>query len=330
MENNIFKNSKVLVAGGTGMIGKQLVKLLLDRGASVRIASLDDPKRADEKTEFIRVDLRSLDNCMSACVGMDYVFNLLCIKGSPAATSKKPASFFVPMIMFNTNLAEAARVAGVKWYMYTSTVGVYPPAQIFHEDSVWKGFPSENDKYAGWAKRMGELQLEAYKIEYNFNNFSIVRPANVYGPYDNFNPKNSMVIPSLIKRAIDGENPFVVWGDGTPIRDFINSRDVARGMLYVVENKITEPVNLGSGSGISIKNLVGIIVNNLENKPEVVWDASKPNGDAIRKMNVERITKYGFKTEVPFEQGIKEAMQWYKENKNNLEIGYNIFNENSK
>ncbi len=323
----MFQNKHVLVAGGTGMIGIQLVKLLLSAGAKVRIASLDNPSRAPEGTEFVRVDLTDLKNTIQVCEGMDIIFNLTAIKGSPAATTTKPASFFVPMILCNTNLAEAARRANAQWYLYTSTVGVYPPAQIFHEDDIWKGFPSEHDKFPGWAKRMGELQLEAYRIEYGLNNFSIIRPANVYGPYDNFNPKNAMVIPSLVQRAVSGENPFVVWGDGSPIRDFIHSRDVARGMLFAVENKITQPVNLGSGEGICIKDLVEIILSNLPNKPQIVWDTSKPNGDAIRRMDITRITELGFKNEVSLEEGIRETIAWYKENKTNLDIGYNIFDE---
>lgn len=322
---NTFKNSKVLVAGGTGMIGIQLVKQLVELGARVRIVSLDDPKRAHPEAEFLRIDLRSFENCQKVCDGMEYVFNLLCVKGSPAVTTKKPASFFVPMLMFNTNLAEAARQTGVKWYLYTSTVGVYPPAEIFHEDDVWKGFPSENDKYAGWAKRMGELQLEAYRIEYNFNSFSIVRPANVYGPHDNFNPNNSMVIPSLIRRACDGEDPLVVWGDGTPIRDFIHAKDAARAMLFAVENKISEPINVGHGKGTSIKELVDMITSNLDKKPKIVWDETLPKGDAKRILDTTKITHYGFKNEIPLKRGIKEVMEWYQKNKNNLEMGYNAF-----
>ena len=165
---------------------------------------------------------------------MDIVFNLAGVKGSPAMANERPASFLVPTITFSYNMMEAARREGVERYLYTSSIGVYAPAEYFREDDVWKTFPSPHDRFAGWAKRMGELQAEAYKIEYGWDKISIVRPANVYGPYDNFDPANAMVIPSLIYRALDGEAPLTVWGDGTPIRDFIHARDVARGMMLMV------------------------------------------------------------------------------------------------
>lgn len=242
---SLFRDANVLVTGGTGMIGRCLVESLVSLGAKVRIASLDDPSRAHPGAVFRRADLTRIEECLEACAGMEFVFHLAGIKGSPLMTAKKPASFFVPTILFNTNMMEAARRSGVRRYLYTSTVGVYAPAEIFREDDVWKTFPSDNDKFAGWAKRMGELQAEAYRIEHGWNGVSIVRPANVYGRYDNFDPANAMVIPSLIRRALDGEDPFVVWGDGSPVRDFIHASDVAAGMQFVVEKCFLQPVNLG-------------------------------------------------------------------------------------
>lgn len=320
-----FKGKNVLVTGGTGLIGRALVDLLIDQGAVVRIASLDDPSRAHPQAEFIRVNLMYLDSCLKACQGMEFVFHLAGIKGSPAMTSKKPASFFVPTISFNTNMMEAAYQSGVKGYLFTSTVGVYAPAELMKEDDVWSTFPSPHDKFAGWAKRMGELQAEAYKIQYGWNNISIVRPANVYGPYDNFDPNNAMVIPSLIKRAMDGENPLTVWGDGSAIRDFIHAKDVARGMVMAAEKGINEPINLGSGTGVSIKRIVDIIISHLDNKPTVVWDTSKPSGDKIRLMDISRAQKYGFNPSISIEQGIGEVMDWYRSNKDIVDKRYNVF-----
>ncbi len=326
---NIYKDKKILVTGGTGLIGRPLVEMLIEAGAKVRIASLDDPSRAHPEAEFKRVDLTKFDNCLEVCEGMDYVFNLVGIKGSPAMAAKKPASFFVPTILFDTNMMEAARRCKVERYLFTSSVGVYSPAEIFYEDDVWKTFPSENDRFAGWAKRMGELQAQAYKIEYGWDKISIVRPANVYGPYDNFDPANAMVIPSLIKRALDGENPFTVWGDGSAIRDFINAKDVARGMMLVVEKGITEPVNLGSGEGVSIKKIVEIITDNMETKPEVVWDISKPSGDKKRLLDMSRAkTLLGFEPKISIEEGIREVMDWYLKNKDIADKRYNVFTEN--
>lgn len=323
----MFKDKKILVTGGTGLIGRPLVELLIEQGAKVRIASLDDPSRAHPKAEFQRVNLMNFNNCLEVCGDMDYVFNLVGIKGSPAMTSKKPASFFVPTIIFSINMMEAARQCDVKGYLFTSSIGVYAPAEIFYEDDVWKTFPSPNDKFAGWAKRMGELQAEAYQIEYNWNNVNIVRPANVYGSYDNFDPNNAMVIPSLIKRALDGENPLTVWGDGSPVRDFIHAKDVARGMMLVMEKNPGKPVNLGSGVGVTIREIVDVIVKNMDTKPEVIWDITKPAGDKKRLMDISRAKSLEFSPTVSIEEGIYETMEWYKKNKEKVNNRYNVFTE---
>jgi len=327
---HFYGGKNVLVTGGTGMIGKPLVEMLIEAGSLVKVASLDDPSRAHPKAEFLRMDLTDINNCMQACRNVDYVFHLAGIKGSPKMTKERPASFFVPTILFNTNMMEAARRSGVKNFLYTSTIGVYAPAEVFYEDDVWKSFPSENDRFAGWAKRMGELQAEAYKIEYGWDKISIVRPANVYGPYDNFDPENAMVIPSLIARAQSGENPLVVWGDGTPIRDFIHARDVARGMMIVMKSGETRPVNLGSGKGYSIKEIAKIIKKNTPGKLKVVWDSSKPAGDRKRLMDVSRASEIGFRPEISLEEGIADTMKWYKDNRSLVSKRYNVFtNEKS-
>ena len=306
-----------------------MVKMLIEVGGKVTVASLDDRSRAHPEAKFLKLDLTDINNCLKAVRGMDYVFHLAGIKGSPKMTKERPASFFVPTILFNTNMMEAARRAGVKHYLYTSTIGVYAPAQVFYEDDVWKTFPSENDKFAGWAKRMGELQAQAYRIEYGWDKVSIVRPANVYGPYDNFDPENAMVIPSLIARALGGENPLVVWGDGTPIRDFIHARDVACGMMLAVQKEVNVPVNLGSGTGVTIKQIAETIARFVPGGPiKIVWDKKKPMGDKKRLMDITRAKKLlEFKPIVSLEQGIKETIEWYLKNKVLLDKRYNVFYE---
>lgn len=325
---SFYKNKKVLVTGGTGLIGRPLVEMLVADGAIVTVVSLDDPSRAPKGVTFRQADLREFSNCVEICKNQEIVFQLAGVKGSPAMTAKRPASFFVPTITFSINMMEAARRSGVERFLFTSSVGVYAPAEVFYEDDVWKTFPSPNDRFAGWAKRMGELQAEAYKIEYNWDKISIVRPANVYGPYDNFDPSNAMVIPSLIKRAMDGENPLTVWGDGSPIRDFIHAQDVARGMMLAVEKGINEPINLGSGTGVTIKQIAEIVAQNVPGNPvELVWDTTKPKGDAKRLMDISRANSYGFKPQVSIEQGIKETIEWYLKNKYSANNRYNAFTE---
>jgi len=320
-----YKDKKVLVTGGTGMIGRQLVDILIEQGAGVRIASLDCPERAHPKAEFRRVDLTRLDNCLDVCKGIDFVFHLAGVKGSPAVVMKRPATMFYAFISFNTNMMEAARRCRVERYLYTSTIGVYSPAEVFHEEDVWKTFPSEKDRIGGWAKRMGELQADACKIEYGWDEIAIVRPANVYGPYDNFDLESAMVIPSLIKRALDGEDPLKVWGDGSQIRDFIHAKDVAKGMMIALEKGLGQAINLGSGQGVSIKEIVDIIVNNMKDKPKVIWDTSKPTGDKKRLMDTSKAEAIGFKPEISISDGIKEVMDWYSKNKSIVKNRYDVF-----
>lgn len=326
--SEFYKGKNVLVTGGTGLIGRPLVEMLVAAGAKVTVVSLDDPSRAPASVEFVRADLREFESCMKVCEGRDIVFQLAGVKGSPAMTAKRPASFFVPTIQFSINMMEAARRQGTERFLFTSSVGVYSPAEVFYEDDVWKTFPSPNDRFAGWAKRMAELQAEAYKIEYGWDKISIVRPANVYGPFDNFDPENAMVIPSLITRALSGEKPLTVWGDGSPIRDFIHARDVARGMMLAVEKGINEPINLGSGDGVSIKQIAETVAANVPGGPlPIEWDTTKPAGDARRLMDMSRAKSYGFECQISIEDGIKETIDWYIANKDEVGKRYNAFTD---
>tara|TARA_X000000950_G_scaffold288195_1_gene403821 strand:+ start:2073 stop:3074 length:1002 start_codon:yes stop_codon:yes gene_type:complete len=324
---NFYKNKKILVTGGTGLIGMPLVKKLIRYGAIVSIVSLDEKPKIKGEFYFFKSDLRELKNCINLCKGKDIVFHLAGVKGSPLMTKRKPASFLVPTVTFTFNMMEAARRCNVKRFLLTSSIGVYAPSKVFKENSVWKTFPSENDRFAGWAKRLCELQAEAYKIQYKWDSISIIRPANVYGPYDNFDTKNAMVIPSLIKKVLKSKKKLDVWGDGSPIRDFIFSEDVADAMILAVYKKINFPINVGSGKGVTIKSLVETIVkSSKKNNIKINWQTNKPSGDSKRLMDIKKAMNIGFKTKISLRDGINKTIEWFIKSKVK-NIRYNSFTE---
>lgn len=323
----MYKGKKVLVTGGTGMVGQQLVRLLMARGADVRVASLDHPSYAPCELEFVQGNLMDWDFCRQITKGVDYVFHLAGIKGSVSIGKSRAASFFVPHLLMNTLMMEAARQEEVERFLYTSSIAVYHPADVLLEDRAWDGSPHPTDSYAAWAKRMGELQAQAYKEEYAWDRVAIVRPANVYGPFDNFDPATAMVIPALISRVAAGENPLVVWGDGSAVRDFIFSKDCAEGMLLALERAANcVPINLGSGRGVTIREVVETIIGCFDEPPQVVWDTTKPSGQSSRLMDITRAKKIlSFTPRTSIQQGIKETVQWYRANADSTRKRYNVF-----
>lgn len=325
----MFKKKKILVAGGTGLVGQPLVDKLIKLGGIVYVASLDNKSLVNKNVKnFFKLNLTDLKNCIKVTRGMDIVFNLLGVTGSPKTNIEFPASFFMSNIYCAINLLEASRINKVKKYLYTSSYGVYAPSPLSKEDSVWRTFPSEHDKYAGWAKRMGELQVEAFQKQYDFMDIHIVRPANIYGPFANFNPINSMVVSSLLRRVIKKENPLVIWGDGSSIRDFIYSKDVASGMIEVMKKNVKSPVNLGSGKGFSIKELLNTILRNnkIKFRPKIIWDKSKPSGDKKRILDTKKAKKLGIYTKYDLKKGMDETITWYLKNYNSIEgLRFNQF-----
>lgn len=324
-----YKDKRVLVTGGTGLIGRPLVELLLEAGAKVRVASFDDKSRCPDDVEYLYGDLTRMQFCQTVVRNTEYVFHVAGIKGSVSIGVSRAASFMVPALLMNTNLMEAARQARVERYLFTSSVAVYPPARLFRENDAWTDFPHPTDRYAAMAKLIGELQAEAYKVEYGWDKIAIVRPANVYGCFDNFDPKSAMAVASLIRRVVDGEDPLVVWGDGSAVRDFIFSRDVARGMMEVLEKVVNcIPINLGGGKGVTIRELVETIVSLVPKPPKVVWDTSKQSGESVRIMDMTRAKELlGFEPKVSLRDGIKETMDWYIANRDIADNRYNIFKE---
>ena len=322
-----YTGKKILVAGGTGTIGIPLVKKLVAMGAQVTVASMDTPELASRllgpEVKFVKKDLTLLENCLEVTKGMEYVFNLIGIKGSTGIGETKVASYFVPMLWFQTNLMEAAFRSGVKKFLFTGSICEYPQGnEPKVEDSMWDAMPKQNDRIPGIAKRVGEVQAEAYKLEYGWDAVRIVRPSNVYGPFDDFNPATAQVIPALIARMIGGENPVKVWGDGSAIRDFIYSDEVAEWMLTAIENAPScFPLNIGSGKGVSIKEIAETIASCVPSKPRVEWDTTKPAGDPVRILSVERAQKtIGFKQNIGLAEGIKKTVDWYLQNQDLLKF----------
>ena len=320
-----FAKRNVLVTGGTGLIGRQVVAMLCDASAHVRIISLDQMK-VDDRAEHVLGDLADFNLCKELTRDMDFVFHIAGIKGSIEVTKSKPASFFVPLLMMNTNMLEACRLNRVLKVVYTSSIGAYPSAEVFRETDDNDGPPM--DMFPGWAKRMAEMQIQAYKIQYGQDNYSVVRPCNVYGPGDNFDRKNAMVIPTLMSRIFNKENPVTVWGDGLAVRDFAYSRDVAEGIILALYYGTGDHpfVNLGSGRGYTIKELVETLHSFLDFNYE--FDTTKPSGFPRRVMDISQARKLiDYNPTTSLLDGLKETWEWFVKNQDEYLKRKNYFKE---
>jgi GDP-L-fucose synthase len=318
----MYENKRVLVAGGTGTIGIPVVKKLLEYRANITVVSMDNPEFAaihlGDQVLFQKMDLTDFNNCLRATKNQDYVFNLVGIKGSVGIGETKAASYFVPMQWYQTNLMEAAFRNNVSRYLFVSSICGYPQSSVAKkEDTFWDGMPKQNDRIPGLVKRIGEIQGETYYKQYGWDAVRIVRPSNVYGPFDDFNPATAQVVPALINRMINGENPIKVWGDGQVVRDFIFSEELADWLIVALEKTPPcVPVNLGSGKSTTIKELAETIAKFVPKTPRIEWDATQPTGDPVRLLSVERAEKlFSFKPKIELKEGIKKTVDWYLRNK---------------
>lgn len=323
MNLDFFKDSKCLVTGGTGMIGREIAQILHNCGANVCVTSLDK-LNIGQGIDHVYGDLTDFSFCMDVTKGIDYVFHVAGIKGSIDVTKSMPASFFVPLLMFNTNVLEACRRNAVKKLVYTSSIGAYSSSEIFVETENRDGPPM--DMYPGWAKRMAELQVSAYRQQYDLD-WAVVRPCNVYGPGDNFDPNNAMVIPSLMMRIHRGENPLVVWGDGSAIRDFAYAHDVAMGTIQALYYGTKgDFVNLGSGVGCSIRQLIETLREFLDFNYE--FDISKPDGFPCRVMDITRAREWiHYDPQTSLRHGLEETWNWFQKNQEEYLLKQNYFND---
>ncbi len=313
-----YSGKKVLVAGGTGMIGRPLVELLDSLGASVAVAGIEPAPSVESffsnKVDYRQADFTKLEVAEACCEGMDYVFNLVGIKGSVGVGESRAASVLVPMLRFQTNLLEASWRAGVQGFLFVSSINVYPPSGLHLEENAWGGAPMQSDRITAIGKRVGEVLGLAFQLEHGWDAVKIVRPANVYGPYDVVDPIRSQVIPALIRKFLSGDDKVSVWGSGSTVRDFVYSDDVAywiaKGMLNLPGNY---PVNLGGGRGVSIAELAEAISLATGFAGEIEFDASKPTGDAVRLLDTSRAKKYlDYEIRTSLDDGLRKTIEWMR------------------
>ncbi|MBD2627636.1 GDP-L-fucose synthase family protein [Trichormus variabilis] len=307
-----LKNKRILVTGGSGFLGRQVIDQLCQAGADREKITV--PRSHD-------CDLRVWENCQRAVDQQDIVIHLAAHVGGIGLNREKPAELFYDNLMMGTQLIHAAYQVGLEKFVCVGTICAYPKFTPvpFKEEDLWNGYPEETNAPYGVAKKALLVQLQSYRQQYGFNGIYLL-PVNLYGPEDNFNPSSSHVIPALIRKVheaqIKGEKQLPVWGDGSPTREFLYSTDAARGIVMgTTSYNDSEPVNLGTGYEISIKDLITLIAELMEYEGEIVWETDKPNGQPRRCLDTEKAKEaFGFTAQISFQEGLKNTIEWYRQN----------------
>ena len=311
-DNKFWQTKRVCVTGGAGFLGKVVVRKLQERGVKdVFIPAIED---------YDLVKLEDIDRMLKDAKA-DMIIHLAAQVGGIGANREHPAEFFYNNLMMGVQLMHRAWETGVEKFVAIGTICAYPKFTPvpFNEANLWDGYPEETNAPYGLAKKMLLVQAQSYRQQYGYNAIFLL-PVNLYGPGDNFNPKSSHVIPALIRKCIEaneaGLEEIEVWGDGSPTREFLYVEDAAEGILLAAEKyNGSEPVNLGSGFEISIKDLVEMIADLTGYKGSLIWDASKPNGQPRRALDVNRARNYfGFQAKMDFREGLKKTIEWYRAN----------------
>ncbi|MHB8458934.1 MAG: GDP-L-fucose synthase family protein [Candidatus Limnocylindrales bacterium] len=299
-----------MVTGGGGFLGQAVVRRLQAGGAD----SIFVPRSKD-------YDLRTKDGIDRALADgrPDIVIHLAAVVGGIGANRENPGRFFYENAIMGIQLMEQARLAGVEKFVTIGTVCAYPKFTPvpFREDELWNGYPEETNAPYGLAKKMLLVQSQAYRAQYDFNAIYLI-PVNLYGPGDNFDPKSSHVIPALIKKCVDaietGADHIDVWGTGAASREFLYVDDAAEGIVLAAERYDgAEPVNLGVGREITIRELLGLVVELTGFKGEIRWDASKPDGQPRRALDTSRAReRFGFVATASFKEGLQRTIDWYR------------------
>ncbi|MDX2272282.1 MAG: GDP-L-fucose synthase [Cyanobacteriota bacterium] len=305
-----LQDKKILLTGGSGFLGKHVLRYLEHLGvdpAQVRI-----PRSQTH-------DLRQWSVCQDVVADQEVVIHLAAHVGGIGLNQAKPAELFYDNLIMGSQLIHAAYCAGVEKFVCVGTICAYPKFTPvpFQEADLWEGYPEETNAPYGIAKKALLVQLQSYRQQYGFNGIYLL-PVNLYGPMDNFDPQSSHVIPALIRKVHEAQRqhqPFIeVWGDGSPTREFFFSEDCARGIVQATQYYQTgDPLNLGTGEEISIKNLIELICELMDFAGEIRWQTDKPNGQPRRCLDVSKAkTAFGFAAKVTLREGLERTIAWYR------------------
>jgi GDP-L-fucose synthase len=311
---SFFENKRVVVTGGAGFLGSYICRKLTERGCkNILVPKIED-------YDLVKLpDIKKMYDDMKP----DMVIHLAAVVGGIGANREHPGKFFYENLMMGVQLIEEGRLRNLEKFVAIGTICAYPKFTPvpFKEDDLWNGYPEETNAPYGLAKKMMLVQSQGYRQEYGFNSIFLL-PVNLYGPGDNFNPKSSHVIPALIKKCVDainnGDKFIECWGTGSASREFIYVEDAAEGILLATEKyNGAEPVNIGAGFEITVKELVEKIAKLTGFKGEIRWDATKPDGQPRRCLDTSRAKKlFDFEAKTNFDAGLKATIEWYKNNSN--------------
>lgn len=310
MSEGFWARHRFCVTGGAGFLGSSLVDKLRQRGAR----QIFVPRSADydlTQTDAVR---RMYEDAQP-----DIVIHLSAVVGGIGANRERPGEFFYKNLMMGITLIEEARLRGVEKFVAIGTICAYPKYTPvpFKEEDLWNGYPEETNAPYGLAKKMLLVQCQAYRQQYGFNGIFLL-PVNLYGPGDNFDPRTSHVVPALIRKCVEareeGRDHIVAWGTGKASREFIYVDDAAEGILLATEHyDKPEPVNIGAGFEITVRELAELIARLAGFKGQIRWDTSKPDGQPRRRLDTSRAEKeFGFRSQVPFEEGLRRTIEWYE------------------
>ena len=315
MPNGLMNNKRITVTGGKGFLGKHILKKLADKGcANVSVADLPE-------YNLVRLeDIRRMYDTQKP----DIVIHLAAKVGGIGFNQEKPGELFYDNIMMGVQLIHEAHLRGIEKFVALGTICAYPKFTPvpFKEDDLWNGYPEETNAPYGLAKKMMLVQSQAYRQQYGFNSIFLL-PVNLYGPGDNFDPKSSHVIPALIKKCVDAirsnENEIVIWGTGSATREFFYVEDAAEAIVKATEEyNSSDPVNIGAGFEISIRDLANLIVELTGFKGKLTWDHTKPDGQPRRMLDTTRAqSAFNFKSQTDFREGLKKTIDWYRQKEQN-------------